>query len=265
MPTHRKLFRFRLLLSLSLAYGCSGLALTAAPAASAAPPVTQPAALRPLSPQEIDQLKNSGLVDANNRFSWQLFQRICQTGAQRNQFVSPLSAAFALQMALQGANGTTAAQIRQVLGLGQIGAPQLQAALPLLLRKLQRPAADITLEIADSLWANQRVSFDPGFIQRVGTPFGAQIANVDMADPATAPRINAWTSQATHGKIPRILDRIEDPDTVAFLINAIYFKADWTEPFDKAETADKPFTLLDGSHKPVSMMRHFGRDRKSVV
>jgi serpin B len=41
---------------------------------------------------------------------------------------------------------------------------------------------------------------------------------------------------------------------VAHLINAIYFKGDWTFQFEKARTASRPFTLADGSTTSVPMM-----------
>ena len=128
MPHHRRLFRFRVLLSLSLVYGCSAPGLKApapasvSPSASPSPsahqgqatpistapapasPVPAPSAATPsaqaspeqelglLSTQEIDKLKNSGLVEANNTFGWQLFNRIYQAEPEVNHFISPLSA-----------------------------------------------------------------------------------------------------------------------------------------------------------------------------
>jgi serpin B len=43
-----------------------------------------------------------------------------------------------------------------------------------------------------------------------------------------------------------------------YLINAIYFKGDWTRQFDKTKTSDQPFHLLDGSTKPVPLMTQGG-------
>lgn len=39
------------------------------------------------------------------------------------------------------------------------------------------------------------------------------------------------------------------------LANAIYLKADWKYPFDKAFTADRPFTTVAGTSAPVPTMR----------
>ena len=42
------------------------------------------------------------------------------------------------------------------------------------------------------------------------------------------------------------------------LVNAVYFKADWLHPFDKRDTREAPFHLLDGSVVTASMMRTDG-------
>ncbi|WP_434222969.1 serpin family protein [Limnospira platensis CENA597] len=43
-----------------------------------------------------------------------------------------------------------------------------------------------------------------------------------------------------------------------YLINAIYFKGMWSEPFDKELTQEQPFTLIDGSTKLHPLMFQFG-------
>jgi serpin B len=46
------------------------------------------------------------------------------------------------------------------------------------------------------------------------------------------------------------------PELVMFLINAIYFKGDWANPFDEELTREGTFFLADGSEKPVEMMSY---------
>jgi hypothetical protein len=79
------------------------------------------------------------------------------------------------------------------------------------------------------------------------------------------PRLRSMTGQAKPQsiKIPQILSPI-DPDplweklTVMYLLNALYFKADWSRKFEEFETKDKLFSLSDGNKKKVPMMRQFG-------
>lgn len=277
MPTHRKLFRFRVLLTLSLVYGCSpsqqtSLSLPSAQASSSATtgvlPTPSPSIepeIKVLSTQEIEQVKNSGIVQANNQFGWQLFSEIYKAQPDKNHFISPLSATLALQMTLQGADGTTLQQMKHVLGLSEISEQTLNQQIPLLMRKLRRPAEDITLEIANSLWASTQFEFLPDFITAVKNSFAAEVSNVDFLKLETIPKINQWTQQATHGKIEEIIKPLQNEEelranyqyTLGFLINAIYFNANWHYPFDKSETREKDFKLENQSTKQIPMMRLF--------
>jgi serpin B len=48
--------------------------------------------------------------------------------------------------------------------------------------------------------------------------------------------------------IPTILDEV-DPMMVSYLLNAIYFKADWASKFDQKNTKEETFTTEEGSIK----------------
>ncbi len=48
----------------------------------------------------------------------------------------------------------------------------------------------------------------------------------EVFEGASLDDINAWVARQTRGKIERILDQL-DPDAVAVLLNAVYFKARW--------------------------------------
>ena len=48
-------------------------------------------------------------------------------------------------------------------------------------------------------------------------------------------QVNKWCSDATHKKIPKIIDTISGVDKMV-LINAIYFKGTWQQPFEKKDT-----------------------------
>ena len=47
--------------------------------------------------------------------------------------------------------------------------------------------------------------------------------------------------------------------TILFLINALYFKGQWTSQFDKAATRQGVFHLLDGREKQCPMMTQSGK------
>ncbi|MDV7397864.1 serpin family protein, partial [Arthrospira platensis SPKY1] len=46
-----------------------------------------------------------------------------------------------------------------------------------------------------------------------------------------------------------------EPNAVLFLMNALYFKGDWSTRFDPDKTASEAFTLVNGSAVQVPTMR----------
>jgi len=88
--------------------------------------------------------------------------------------------------------------------------------------------------------------------------FDAQVSALDFDDPGSVDVINGWVNDATRGKIAEIVTPPIDPLTIMFLINAIYFKGDWTQQFDKDRTRPEPFLLPDGSETSVPMMSSDG-------
>jgi serpin B len=81
---------------------------------------------------------------------------------------------------------------------------------------------------------------------------------VDYAADGAAARkqINQWTSTRTHGRIPELIQPgILDELARLVLVNAIYLKAPWQEPFEPALTARRPFVRGDGSRVETEMMQ----------
>ena len=53
-------------------------------------------------------------------------------------------------------------------------------------------------------------------------------------------QVNDWCSNKTHGKIKKILDELTD-DTAMILLNAVYFKGEWSSKFESSFTKKLPF------------------------
>ena len=91
----------------------------------------------------------------------------------------------------------------------------------------------------------------------VENDFSATIFSVNLSEAATT--INNWANEHTHGKIPKLLDEKTDlSNTVMILLNALYFKGVWANPFKKQLTADKEFTYSANSKVKVPMMSKSG-------
>ena len=192
------------------------------------------------------------LVAADNSFGLGLLQTLVQESPGTNIAIAPTSAAMMLQIAYNGAAGTTQTAMAQTLQLGNMSVSQLNNDNAALSAALLDPDPQVTLTIANSLWVSlSSNSVSPTFISADQTYYGAEIGDLAGA-PAD---VNAWGSAQTHGLITQILP----PDTnlahaVAILANVVYFKGAWANAFDPAQTTAAPFTLADGTETSVNMM-----------
>lgn len=183
-----------------------------------------------------------------------------------NLALSPYSVAAALGMTVAGARGETETQMLEVLGATDSDA--LGAGLGSLTRTLEALAgpverfedddAVIELASADQLFGRRGVEWGAEFLDDLARDYGAGMRVVDFEhapEPARA-AINAWTADQTQDRITDILPRGSiRADTFLVLVDALYLKAPWDKPFEKALTADGPFHLADGTTVTASMMR----------
>ncbi|WP_445246025.1 serpin family protein [Microcoleus sp. OTE_8_concoct_300] len=197
------------------------------------------------------------LVAANTKFGFNLFNTLTKQQPNKNIFISPTSVALALSMTYNGVSGETKQEMTKVLQLTGMTPQEINAANQGLQNSFQKVDPNVQVLIANSLWAQQGFSLKPEFLQTNQEYYNANLTELDFINPQALSIINNWVSQKTQGKINKIVDKI-NPDGVLFLINAIYFKGKWQTPFDKSQTANKTFSLTDGSSKQHPMMSQKG-------
>lgn len=200
------------------------------------------------------------LLNANTRFGFKLFSAVAKQDAGKNVFISPSSVAIALAMAYNGANGDTQQAMARAMELQGMSLQELNQANATLKTLLANPDPDVQLAIANSLWTRQGISFKPEFLQRNRQFYQAKVSELDFGNPRSVTTINTWVSQNTRGKIDTIIDSI-DPNDVMFLINAIYFKGNWSRKFDPQKTSLQPFYLPNNQQKKHPMMAQGGEYR----
>jgi serpin B len=201
---------------------------------------------------------NPKLVQANTRFGFKLFSEILKQDSKENVFVSPSSVATALAMTYNGANGSTKQAIAKTLEFQGMTLEEINQSQANLRTVLENADPKVQLSIANSLWANQNLTFNPDFIQRNQKFYDATVQKLDFSNPSAPKTINDWVKENTRGKINQIVDRIQ-PDQVMFLLNAIYFKGNWSREFDKKQTTERPFYLADKTQKKHPFMRQSGK------
>ena len=199
------------------------------------------------------------LIDATNRFAFGLYEQLTASGEDRNVFVSPLSIAIALSMTNNGANGDTREAISRTLQQRELSVVEVNRSYQAILQALEKGEKGIVLNIANSLWAREGYEFHETFLQTNKQYYGAETRTLDFSDAQAANKINGWVKKATRDRIPEVVQAPISDDVILYLINAIYFKGNWTEPFDPAMTSEETFHLADGSTKRHPLMKSTDR------
>ncbi len=190
------------------------------------------------------------IVESSNRFGLELFKRVVESDdPNANVFISPWSVSYALAMTVSGADNETEDAMLSTLELSGISPDDINAAFKDLMPYLEQIDPAVAFAIANSIWYRTGLPIRDKFVETNRDYFGAEIHPLSSADV-----INAWVNEQTKGKISRIVNPPIDPQTIMFLINAIYFKGSWSTEFEKQKTRDRPFYLIDGSVIACRMM-----------
>jgi serpin B len=197
----------------------------------------------------------SKLAAANNTFAFKLLKQLATEQPGASVFVSPYSAATALQMAANGAAGQTKTEMQQVLETSGLSPAALNAASKAAAELLNPKDTNVILTTANALWYRQGAAVKPGFLEANQKYFSSTVKALDFGNvPAAEGEINQWASDQTHGRINGIADGMITPYTDLILANAIYFKGKWLDPFDAKLTKERPFHPAAGAVKNLPMM-----------
>ena len=285
---HRHVLSCLLSCALSLAFsasapGCSSStpvkpepatsAATATTSAKPAPAVstaaapsstTAPAADSPAPKATASNAEMAAAAKGDTDFALSLYAKV---KGDENVLLSPASARIALAMAYAGAKGATAEQMAKVLvipndpkthdafgatlGLWQSWASAKVPSAP------EAPNQPPTLRIANRLFGQKGRPFLPAYLTLVSDKYGAPLEQLDFKTAADQSRkhINQWVEDRTE---KRIKDLLQPPavtaDTRLILVNALYFKADWQDKFEKNQTRDQEFFTTPDKKVKTPMM-----------
>jgi serpin B len=214
---------------------------------------TSPSGDIPGLPRELSQTERA-IVQANNRFAFDLLREVNRDEIGANVFISPLSASMALGMTMNGAAGTTFDAMRNTLGFEDLSNEAINQSYRDLIDLLVGLDPQVSFGIGNSIWYRLGFPVLEPFLATTRQFFDAEVAQLDFNDPGAADVINAWVREATDGKIQDIVASPIDPIIVMFLINAIYFKGTWTYEFDPEETQETEFYRSDGATVPIRLM-----------
>ncbi|KAM4663689.1 leukocyte elastase inhibitor-like [Discoglossus pictus] len=191
------------------------------------------------------------ICTANNQFGLDLVKQI---HSNDNLILGQFSIMTALAMLYLGARKESATQIEKVLHLENID--NVHSAYKEVLAAL-KTSDDYILYIANRFFGEKSFFFFQTYLEDSKTYYGSELENFDFFTNPEFSRqhINAWVDEQTRGKIQELLPQNSISDaTKLVVINAMYFLANWTLPFDYYGTYTSSFTLSNNQEVTVEMM-----------
>ena len=185
----------------------------------------------------------------NNQFTLNFLKTVNDVDQSGKSFIySPLSITYVLGMVNDAAVGETEKELEQTLGFHEGGIKAVNDYCKKLIDGLPKVDEKVTLNIANAIFVNEYYTLKPQFEQDTQTYYDATAESLDFSSPQTLDHINGWCNDKTKGMIPTILDEV-NPDMMSYLLNAIYFKADWASKFDQKNTKEEDFSTEKGKTK----------------
>ena len=198
--------------------------------------------------------RQAEFVSEGMDFSMNFFNRV-QEATTEDFVISPLSMQFLLGMILDGAKGETAEQICNTLGYGSGEIEEVNGYCRAMLDQLPKLDKCTKLALANAIIVDDGWPLLDSYKKDVSKYYDAEVSNLDFSKTKeSAAKINKWCSDHTEGLITEILKET-DPDMLAYLLNALYFKSKWESPFSKSLSAKEDFTFAGGKVEKVKMMK----------
>jgi len=173
----------------------------------------------------------------------------------KNLFISPYSIFTALAMVYAGAKNLTENEMSKVMHI-DMDQDILHPTIKDIMQKLLS-YKEIELNVANSLWTQTGYQLLESYLELMDMNYKGSVFREDFASSsAGAAKINSWVAEKTNNKITQVIEERPIDKVKLILINAIYFKAKWSYPFEEMLTKAKKFILLSGDKIGVLMMQN---------
>lgn len=203
--------------------------------------------------------KQTEYVNTSNDMAFKLINKLYNDD---NLVCSPLSLQYAMAMTANGASGETLEEITSFLGFEANEMNELNRFYKILLEQLPAVDLDITLKAVDALLVNDKFPLLPSYKNLVEENYYAAVENMDFSNPSdVVTRLNEWAGLNTNGVINNIINPEELSDyAAAYILNALYFKAEWEGSVDnpmfiESNTESADFQLSNGTAISAEMMK----------
>ena len=191
------------------------------------------------------------VAEVNNAFNWKLIK---VSSEEDNEVFSSVSISSVFEMLLAGAKGDTAKELRNTLHVDGINVSAIWSVMK---NYLPEENSVAEFKIANRLFLDRQVTILDSFASLARNSFDSQIGTLNIRiDPDKArDTINAWVACHTKGTIVDLFPESSiDVSTQLVIVNAIYFKGNWSLPFSTKDTHESKFSLDGGGSVKCDMM-----------
>lgn len=170
-----------------------------------------------------------------------------------NILVSPFSAETLLALTQSGAFGGTGSEIRTTLHLATTK-EAVEAEIQQVMPSIQSDM--FSLKTVNKIYVENGLSVKESFKSVAESVYNAALENINFAEAnAAREEINDWVAKETNNKISNLLSSDDvGPDTIAILVNALYFQANWSVPFIPQHTKKASFFISNEKTIDTTMM-----------
>ncbi|XP_053458798.1 corticosteroid-binding globulin-like [Nycticebus coucang] len=197
-----------------------------------------------------------GLAPANVDFAFSLYKHLVALTPDKNIFISPVSISMALAMLSLGTCGHTRTQLLQGLGfnLTEMTEVEIHQSFRHLHHLLEESATSLEMTMGNALFFDCSLELLETFLTDIRHFYDSEALATDFQEWDRASRqINEYVQNKTQGKIFNLFSEL-DSSAILILINYIFFKGTWTQPFDPESTREGNFYVNETTVVKVPMM-----------
>ncbi|XP_026328597.1 alaserpin-like [Hyposmocoma kahamanoa] len=201
--------------------------------------------------KELDQFLEKG----NNQFTAKMYCEVIRANPCKNMVMSAFSALVPLAQLSLASEGASHDELLQIIGLPNDNTTKV--VFSNLNKKLQA-IEGIVLKTASKIYVAVAAELNPEFSAAIKDIFNSEVENVDFSkNTEAANKMNRWVENQTDHRIKDLISANDlDANISSILLNAIYFKGNWNEPFEKEKTKEEDFHVSKDQTITVPMMHN---------
>ncbi|XP_014369649.2 serine protease inhibitor 77Ba [Papilio machaon] len=182
-----------------------------------------------------------GLTERIGNFSIEVLYHTTTMQKQvENLVMSPFTLWTVLAVIAEGASGETLKQISRAIRVS----PKLRAKTREDFRNIAQwllvNTSTVDLEKFNAIFVDEKKLPLNDFVS-IANQYDTKLVKLNFTGSKTSELINRAIDNVTHGKIPNLTDPGDFGETQMILTSALYFKGQWTVPFNKSSTTKQPF------------------------